>query len=262
MLRNYHTHTCRCHHASGTERDYVNRALQTGFEVLGFSDHAPYIFDGDYYSTYRMSPEEASDYIQTIRQLDEEFGSKITLLAGLEIEYYPALFSRTMRFIADLDCDYLLLGQHFVGNEDIYSGSTRKAETFDRYINQTIEGLETGLFAYLCHPDLCQLPDNPAVQEKGFVKLCEAAKRLNIPLEFNMYGMMDHRHYPSDVFYKIAAQVGNTIVPGSDAHDPWRLGDEKEIADMHAIAQRCGIELVELTVDQVLANKEKINRFA
>ena len=39
MLANYHTHTPRCGHAIGSERQYIERAIEEGFKVLGFSDH-------------------------------------------------------------------------------------------------------------------------------------------------------------------------------------------------------------------------------
>lgn len=258
MLTNYHTHTVRCNHASGTEKDYVDAAIQAGMHTLGFSDHAPYLFHGDYYSTYRMCPEETAEYMNNIRALSEAHASEIRLLAGFEIEYYPSLFARTVRFLGDLDCDYLILGQHFVGDEEVYSGRPTNAQTFDRYINQIIEGLETGLFTYLCHPDLCCCIEDAHLQEKGYLKLCEAAKRMDIPLEFNMYGMVDHRHYPSDEFYKIAAAVGNVIVPGRDAHEPERLGNLQEVETMHAFAKRCGFQLTELTAEQVLERKNRI----
>ena len=44
MIANYHTHTTRCRHASGTEEAYVQAAIQGGLEILGFSDHTPYWF--------------------------------------------------------------------------------------------------------------------------------------------------------------------------------------------------------------------------
>ena len=40
---NYHTHTTRCKHANGTEREYIEKAIEAGYQVLGFSDHSPYI---------------------------------------------------------------------------------------------------------------------------------------------------------------------------------------------------------------------------
>ncbi len=258
MQTNYHTHTQRCHHASGDERAYVDAAIRAGMHTLGFSDHSPYIFDGDYYSTYRMHPEEIGDYMQSIRSLAQEHKGEITLLAGFEMEYYPNLHSRTLRFLGDHDCDYLILGQHFVGDEERYTGHPSDEKTFDRYVHQVIDGLETGLFTYLCHPDLCCCPENPDLQEKGFLMLCEAAKRMDIPLEFNMYGHVDKRHYPSESFHKIAAAVGNTIVAGSDAHDPRRLGDPTELKNLAAFAERCNFTLTELTAEQVLARKPLI----
>lgn len=39
---NLHTHTFRCGHASGTDDQMVLSAIETGFELLGFSDHMPY----------------------------------------------------------------------------------------------------------------------------------------------------------------------------------------------------------------------------
>ena len=43
---NYHTHTARCMHAEGADRDYVESALAGGFTTLGFSDHTPWRYAG------------------------------------------------------------------------------------------------------------------------------------------------------------------------------------------------------------------------
>ena len=34
---NYHTHTARCRHATGTEEAYIQTALRSGYTVLGLS---------------------------------------------------------------------------------------------------------------------------------------------------------------------------------------------------------------------------------
>ena len=41
MKNNYHTHTTRCFHAVGQDEDYVRAAIDGGFDLLGFADHAP-----------------------------------------------------------------------------------------------------------------------------------------------------------------------------------------------------------------------------
>lgn len=42
LLANFHTHTFRCHHAVGQDREYVEKAIEQGIKTLGFSDHSPY----------------------------------------------------------------------------------------------------------------------------------------------------------------------------------------------------------------------------
>ena len=37
----------RRQHAVGEEREYVEEAIKEGFEVIGFSDHSPYLFKMD-----------------------------------------------------------------------------------------------------------------------------------------------------------------------------------------------------------------------
>lgn len=70
MLANYHTHTPRCNHAVGREQDYIQRALEGGLKELGFSDHSPYFFDQpDYYSSFRMRPEQLPNYVETLLAL-------------------------------------------------------------------------------------------------------------------------------------------------------------------------------------------------
>ena len=36
MIANYHTHTWRCRHADGTEREYVERAIEGGLKFSVF----------------------------------------------------------------------------------------------------------------------------------------------------------------------------------------------------------------------------------
>jgi hypothetical protein len=65
---NLHTHTTRCHHAVGEDREYVEAAIKAGLKTLGFADHCPQFFPvDDYYSHFRMFPEQAQEYAESIR---------------------------------------------------------------------------------------------------------------------------------------------------------------------------------------------------
>ena len=150
MEYNLHTHTYRCRHASGADREYVEAAIEAGCAVLGFSDHCPQFFPTDYYSHFRMFPEQLEDYVRCVSDLKREYASDITILLGLETEYYPEIFGRLTDFLRPYGLDYMILGQHFIGNEydagSFFSGShgDDDKERLRLYAEQAIEGLETG----------------------------------------------------------------------------------------------------------------------
>ena len=86
MIANYHTHTIRCHHAEGSEVEYVESAIRNGLKILGFADHTPYNIPKP--RPFRMQPEELPDYTGTIRTLAERYRDQIDIFIGMEVEYY------------------------------------------------------------------------------------------------------------------------------------------------------------------------------
>ena len=81
QLFNYHTHTYRCGHAGGDDEQYVRAAIAAGYQILGFSDHAPYpgvVHRGD-----RMNMEELDGYITSINHLKEKYADQIEIKLGL-----------------------------------------------------------------------------------------------------------------------------------------------------------------------------------
>ena len=248
MLYNYHTHTTRCRHASGTDREYVENAIAAGIKTLGISDHAPYLFkNSDYYSTYRMFTDELFGYAESVRALAKEYEKDIRVLLGFELEYYPDLHKDEMEFLSQVKPDYCIMGQHFLGNEigEIFCGRFDKPEQLSRYVSQVLEGLKTGDFAYLAHPDVVGYNFPQEYIQKEYLRLCEGAKALHIPLEINLLGMLTKRHYPNKVLFEIAAKVGNDVVLGVDAHDPKYLNDKALVAEGKQMAKELGVKLIE-----------------
>ena len=86
---NLHTHTVRCNHASGTDEEFVLEAIKNGYEVMGFSDHAPYLFPKTHISSYRMATSQTQDYADSIKALKEKYKDKIDIRLGFEVEWYP-----------------------------------------------------------------------------------------------------------------------------------------------------------------------------
>jgi histidinol-phosphatase (PHP family) len=81
--------------------------------------------------------------------------------------------------------------------------------------------------------------------QKEYLRLCEGAKALHIPLEINLLGMLTKRHYPNKVLFEIAAKVGNDVVLGVDAHDPKYLNDKALVAEGKQMAKELGVKLIE-----------------
>lgn len=228
MKYNLHTHTYRCHHADGTDADYAAAAYENGLTVMGFSDHAPYVFENGYYSGYRMRPEEAAGYCESVLELREKYRGKMDILLGFEAEYYPRFFDQFLELIKPYPIDYLILGQHNMFNEverESTDEPTSDPERLGLYVSQVIEAIKTGHFTYIAHPDMYHFTGDPEVGRREARRLCLAAKELNIPIEMNMLGYFDSRHYPTKLFWEVAGEVGGPAVVGCDAHEPRKSGN-------------------------------------
>ena len=220
---NFHTHTYRCQHAIGTERQYIENAISMGMKVLGFSDHCPIPFKTGYVSNIRMTMDQAHEYVKKIRSLADEYASQIKIKVGFEMEYFPKYFDEQIAFFDTLNLDYLILGQHFLRDEEgqQYTGRpTSNPQNLIDYVDSVIAGIKTGKFTYICHPDLINFTGNIDFFKTEMTRLCKTAKEVNIPLEVNGLGTDEHRNYPNPLFWKIAESVGNTALVGMDVHRP------------------------------------------
>ncbi len=223
MIANYHTHTYRCNHAVGTERAYVENAIEGGLKILGFADHTPMIYDNGYQSHSKMTFGQVEDYVDTVLALKAEYASDIEIHIGFESEYYPKYFDEVNRILSDYPIEYHILGQHFLGNgrEEFFCMTpTNQEEYLKRYVDTVIAAFDTGHYIYLAHPDVIGYRGSDQIYERHMRRLCESAKDYDIPLEYNLLGAAEGRHYPDARFWRIAGDVGNKVILGTDAHAP------------------------------------------
>lgn len=230
---NYHMHTKRCMHASGSDEDYVLAAIEGGYEEIGFSDHSPWQYKSDYVAHMRMRASQFDDYYNSIKKLQEKYKNQIAIRIGLECEYFPEYMGWLKTLLVNYDMDYIIFGNHYYKTDEkrIYFGTACEDDTYLKlYVDEAIAGMKTGLYAYLAHPDLFmrgkRVFDHKAVEES--YRLCIAAKELGIPLEYNLAGaeynaIMKTERYPHKDFWRIAAEIGNTAIIGVDAHEPSAL---------------------------------------
>ena len=248
MIANYHAHTTRCRHATGTEEEYLACALQRGLKVFGFSDHTPQYFPGEYYSRMRMFPEQLEEYCSKILALREQYKGQLEIPLGLEVEYYPDIFPELLSRIRDAGIEYMILGQHWNGNEEneIYNGRPTEDEVqLYRYCSQAMTAMEMGIFSYFCHPGLLQFVGDPKIYEKHMRQLCKVAVATDTPVEINLLGIRDGRHYPTKAFWAIAAEEGCKAVLGIDAHKPEDISDIEPEKKALELVKKYGLTLLE-----------------
>lgn len=249
MLANYHTHTTRCKHAQGEDREYVEAAIRAGMKVLGFSDHCPWVFDNGYVSHIRMTPKELDGYFSAMEALKKEYAKDIVIYAGFESEYIPELMDSQNELLQDYPVDYMILGEHFLGKEftSPYTGHPTEDEAMlQRYVDLVIEGLETGKYLYVAHPDLINYVGPKEAYERHILRLCRYLKEKDIPVEINQLGFKDQRHYPSERFLKIAQKVGNSAIIGVDAHSPSMLERHAEQEACRRLASKYSLPIVDV----------------
>lgn len=249
MKYNYHTHTVRCNHATGEDREYVEFAIKAGLEKFGFSDHAPFRFPDGFTFDSHVSPERAEEYISAIQALREEYKDKIKIFVGFETEFLPTYHKEKVDYYRSIGAEYLILGNHFLfdayPNTVFASTPTTDEELLKQYTNELIQGMQTGHFSYIAHLDMFNFTGDDRVYEKEVKRLCDASNDTGIPLEINLLGIRTSRHYPRERFWAIAGKRNVSVVFGMDAHAPQDAGDLVSAKKAYEIVEKYGLKFLE-----------------
>ncbi len=252
---NYHMHTYRCMHASGTDEEYVLSAIKNGYEEIGFSDHSPWKYDSNFVAHMRMKDSQFHDYYRSVSALKEKYKNQISIKIGLECEYFPKYMPWLKELLKEYHLDYIIFGNHYYKTDEdrVYFGTAcEKDDMLEKYVDEAIEGMKTGLYSYLCHPDLFMRGRRKfdEFSKQQSYRLCQAAKDMDIPLEYNLASaayndIMNTTQYPHPEFWKIAAEVGNKTIIGVDAHEPKAMENNKYRDEAISFLEGLGINIID-----------------
>ena len=228
LTKNYHTHTYRCGHAVGTDSDFVEAAIDFGITDLGFSDHV--FLKGYDQPGMRGSYRQLDEYIASLENLRELHKDKISIHIGFEAEALAEYYDYYRELLEGGHIEYLILGNHggFVDGKFVYHRYEEGRKVVEQYTDTLVEGVKTGLFKYIAHPDhfLIGYHHWDAVSIEATHRICMAAKEADIPLEINLAHFrskqwdLDWIDYPYTKFWKIAKEYGCKAIAGIDAHNP------------------------------------------
>lgn len=248
MHYNYHTHTYHCGHASGVPEDYILRAIENGITDMGFSDHIPFCCPDGVESNYRVQISVVEKHINELCQLREKYKNDIRISIGFESEYYPEQFPQMLRDVRRWGAEYLILGQHFTAPEHPNGTHVSMYEQGDdllfRYVETAIEGMRSGYFSYLAHPDVIRYTGNSELYKAEMRKICIAARELNLPMEINFYGIRDHRHYPNPIFWEMAGEEKSPVTFGFDSHDVASAYDGESLKTARKMVEYYGLNYI------------------
>lgn len=232
----YHLHTLFCNHATGSMERYIQRAMDLGLREICFLDHLTIQKAG---SGLSMTPVEVPYYFHAVQVLKQKYRNKITIKAGLEIDFNPACIDSFHHIIGTFAFDVIAASLHFPDGLDIVShrsawrhGEEDIDDVYELYFDYLKKMLDYGYFDVICHIDLIKkFGQKPSRSfEKEFDEILSIIKDRDVAVEVNTSGY-DHPVgdiYPSlDILEKCHEQ-GIRITLGSDAHHPANVGQHFE----------------------------------
>jgi histidinol-phosphatase (PHP family) len=261
MPADYHTHTPLCHHAEGTPKAYVERAVAAGLDEYGISDHAPQTPEP--FDDWRMAMADLPRYLDWIAEAKQHAAGRLTVRAGLECDWLPNCQAHLETLTAAHHWDYLIGSVHYLSTPaterwdfdnpkhlsqwQTFSPSELE-EVWTIYWKAYTAMVRSGHFDIYGHPDLIKkFAHHPEGDLRRFYDpVIEALAESGKAIEINTAGW--HKpcaeQYPAAPFLSLAAQAGIPLTINSDAHRPEEVG--RDFPKAYALAREAGFTQVAL----------------
>lgn len=251
MLCDYHIHSTYCDGKSSL-KESIEKAIEKNMSIIGFSGHSFIPNVG-----YCMSQEAEEQYLNDISRLKEEYKDKITVLCGIEKDFYSP--TNENKF------DYVIGSVHYIFWSGRFHEIDRSAintqTTIDEYFSsdpmrycevyyETVADLFNNVKADIIgHFDLLTKFSERGVladlsssrYRNAWSDAVDSLLKHNVPFEINT-GAMSRGYrsspYPSAEMLRYIAEKGGSIIITSDSHDASKLCFEFDKAK--EIASACG----------------------
>lgn len=232
----FHVHTFRCRHAEEIpDEAYVKKAIALGASGILFSDHTP--FPGNPFAN-RMEIDQLPEYLHTIQTLKEKYAETIDVRVGLEIEYLPSFHGFYEELRENPLVDFMMIGQHmFEDRPGKYSFDLTSSEKNEReYIGcmeAMIQGIESGLFDVVAHPDRCfkrrkEWTDDMTTLSRNLIGVAISE---GMRLEKNLESMKRKKNYREE-FWNLVPVTADIVI-GTDAHSIDELVEKWDIQQLY-----------------------------
>lgn len=228
MRIDLHNHTTFCNHANGTIDEYIQRAIELGIDIYGFSEHAPMDFD----EGYRLRFEDMQKYEDLVLDAKEKYKDDIDILLGYEVDFLPHHMDER---VLSRKVDYMIGSVHFINewgfdNPEFIGGYKHRDidEIWQSYFDAIEQMAKSGLFDIVGHLDLIKIFKFLPKKDIRIISsnALKAIKQSNMTIEINAAGFRKPigEPYPSKSFLEVIYELDIPITFASDAHEIEHIG--------------------------------------
>ncbi len=237
-LVDYHLHTARCGHATGTMEEYVEHAISLGLSEIGFSDHvySYYLPREERDPTIAMAEEELPQYVESVLRLRQRY-PQIPIRLGLEADYVPGHEESLRRILDPYPWDYVYGSVHVIGDwvfdhpDYIHRYADWDIDDLYRHYFGLIEGAAaSGLFDIVGHLDVIKKFGFRPQRDPSalYTEVATSLRDAGICIEVSTAGLRKPvgEIYPGPHLLAECARHGVPVTLGSDAHQPTEVGSD------------------------------------
>jgi histidinol-phosphatase (PHP family) len=244
LLTDYHLHLRPDERGTSAERyfteenveRYLDAARQAGIAELGVSEHVYRFRQALDLWRHPFWEEQATDDLDAYC----EFVRTTPLRLGIEADFVPGAEDRIRNLLEAREFDYVVGSVHFIGDVavdhdgyDAWRASGDPDQVWRRYFGMLAEGVRSGLFDILAHPDLVKVwgPERPWPERDPrfyYEPLLEAIAEHQVAVEISTAGLRKPvgEMYPAPAFCELCVEAGAPFALSSDAHLPEHVGYE------------------------------------
>ena len=245
----------------------MEEALRRGFDVIGFSEHAPLPMENG----FAIPEEKLEDYKNHITALKEKYRGRIEIYISLEMDYIPGVTSDFSLLKESMGLDYVIGSIHLVKNadtphlwfidgpqKDIYDEGVRQAfggnirAAVKAYFRQMNEMITTQKPDIIGHMDKVKMHNKGryfSTSEKWYMDLLreslDVIRENDAIVEINTRGIYKKRSetlFPDETVLPEIKKRNIPLTITSDAHRPADLSEH--FGETIRILQDAGIREV------------------
>lgn len=261
-----HLHSSNSGDSDEKMEKHVEAALLKGMTHLCFTEHMDMDFPVSDKETENIFLLDTDSYYQNYLEIQEKYGSKITLLFGLEWGMQPHLSDKMYSYVNQYPFDYIIGSEHTTNRKDpyypeYYNGRS-EYEAYCEYFEDIVRNLdclettknknnsEKNMIDTLGHLDYvvrygpCKNSDYSYSKYGDYID--EILKRLidrGIAMEINTGGYKYNLKDPNpsfEVIKRYRELGGEMITIGSDAHSADML--QYEFVKLSQLLKNCGFK--------------------